>query len=54
MEENRDIGDFVLSDEDMKRIAALDLQRPQMFDPCKPSEVKRVYDYLNHPVVTSL
>lgn len=54
MEENRDIGDFVLSDEDMKRIAALDLQRPQMFDPRKPSEVKRVYDYLNHPVVTSL
>lgn len=54
MEENRDIGDFVLSDEDMKRIAALDLQRPQMFDPRKPSEVKRVYDYLNHPAVTSL
>ena len=54
MEENRDIGDFTLSDEDMKRIAALDLQRPQMFDSCKPREVKRVYDYLNHPAVTSL
>lgn len=54
MEKNRDIWDFTLSDEDMKRIAALDLQRPQMFDPRKPSEVKRVYDYLNHPVVTSL
>lgn len=54
MEKNRDIWDFTLSDEDMKRIAALDLQRPQMFDPRKPSEVKRVYDYLNHPAVTSL
>lgn len=54
IEENYDIWDFSLIEEDMKRIAALDLGHPQMLDTEKPSEVKRVYDFLNHPVVTSL
>lgn len=54
MEENLNIWDFSLDDSDMKQIAALDLGKPQMLDPRKPSEVRRVYDYLNNPVVTSL
>lgn len=54
MEQNLAIWDFELSAEEMQQIAALDLGRPQMLDPLKPSEVKRVYDYLNNPVLTSL
>lgn len=54
MEENIDVWDFELDDDDMKRISTLDLGRPQMLDTRKPSEVRRVYDYLNNPVVTSL
>ena len=40
--------------DEMKGIAALDLGHPQMLDTERPSEVKRVYDFLNNPVVTSL
>lgn len=54
MEENRDIWDFSLTAEEMQQIAVLDLGRPQMLDTRVPSEVRRVYDYLNHPIVTSL
>ena len=54
MEQNIDIWDFELTQQEMADIANLDLGRPQMFDPLKPSEVKRVYDYLNNPVLTSL
>ena len=54
MEENLDIWDFKLGNEERKRIAALDLGRPQMLDPRKPSEVRRVYDYMENPVLTSL
>lgn len=54
MIENLSIWDFELSAEEMKKIAALDIGKPQMFDPTKISEVRRVYDYLNNPVVTSL
>lgn len=54
MEENIAIWDFTLDEEDMKRIAALDLGVPSMLDTRKVSEVKRVYDYLNNPVLTSL
>ena len=54
MEENLAIWDFSLDPEDMARIAALDKGYPSMLDTRKVSEVKRVYDYLNHPVLTSL
>lgn len=54
MEENLAIWDFTLDEEDMKKITALDKGVPSMLDTRKVSEVKRVYDYLNNPVLTSL
>lgn len=54
MEENLAIWDFELDAEDMARIASLDKGCPSMLDTRKPSEVKRVYDYLRNPVLTSL
>lgn len=54
MEQNLDIWNFELSQQDMDKISQLDLARPQMLDTLKPSEVRRVYDYLNNPVLTSL
>ena len=54
MKENMDIWDFELTDSEMKKIEDLDLNRPQMLDTREPSEVRRVYDYLNNPVITSL
>ena len=54
MEENFDIWDFSLTPDDMKAIATLDLGRPQMLDTRSPVEVRRVYDYLNNPVLTTL
>ena len=54
MEENLDIWDFELSAEDIEQIASLDLARPQMLDPRKPSEVHRLFNYLENPVLTSL
>lgn len=54
MEENLDIWNFELSAEDMRQIAALDLDCPQMLDPRKPSEVHRLFNYLENPMLTSL
>lgn len=54
MEENMAIWDFELDAEDMARIAGLDKDCPSMLDTRKISEVRRVYDYLNNPVLTSL
>lgn len=54
MEENISIWDFELSEKDMGRIAKLDLAHPQMLDPRKPSEVHRLFNYLENPVLTSL
>ena len=54
MEENLAIWDFALDDADMEKIASLDQGCPSMLDTRKISEVKRVYDYLNNPVLTSL
>lgn len=54
MVENLDIWDFELSSADMQAIATLDKGYPSMLDTLKPSEVKRVYDYLKNPVLTSL
>ena len=54
MRENLNIWDFKLEEADMMRIAQLDKDCPSMLDTRKIREVKRVYDYLNNPVLTSL
>ena len=54
MKENLEIWDFELDPEDMEQIAKLDKGCPSMLDTRKVSEVRRVYDYLNNPVLTSL
>lgn len=54
MEENFAVWNFELTDEEMREIASLDLGRAQMLDLLVPSEVRRVYDYLRNPVLTSL
>jgi len=54
MIENLNIFDFELPQDEMTKIAALDLAKPQMLDPRVPSEVKRLYNYINNPVLTSL
>ena len=50
MKENLAIWDFALDEEDLRNIAALDKHCPSMLDTRKPSEVKRVYDYLKMDV----
>ena len=54
MRENMDVWDFELDGDDMALIGTLDKNRPSMLNPLKPSEVKRLYDYLKNPVLTSL
>ena len=54
MKENLGIWDFELSKNDMQAITSLDLARSQMLDPHKPSEVHRLFNYLENPVLTSL
>lgn len=54
MRENLDIWNFKIEDADMERIRLLDKNCPSMLDTRKVSEVRRVYDYLNNPVLTSL
>ena len=54
MEENICIWDFTLDAEDMEKIRTLDKNCPSMLDCSKPSEIDRLYDYLNNPVLTSL
>ena len=54
MEENLDIWDYSLDDEDMAQISSLDKGTPSMLDCTKPSEIERLYNYLNNPVLTSL
>ena len=54
MRENLNIWDFELDETDMMQIAGLDKDCPSMLDTRKISEVRRVYDYLNNPVLTSL
>lgn len=48
------IWDFALDADDMEKIASLDKDCPSMLDTRKIREVRRVYDYLNNPVLTSL
>lgn len=54
MEENIAIWDFTLDNEDMEMIKVMDKNCPSMLDCSKPSEIDRLYDYLNNPVLTSL
>ena len=54
LEENLDVWDFMLDMDDLVQIAPLDRGQPSMLDPHRPSEVRRVYDYLRNPVLTSL
>ena len=54
IEENLNIWDFEISKEDMTKISFLDLAYPQMLDPRKVSEVHRLFNYLDNPVLTSL
>ena len=54
MKENLEIWDFELDEDDMKRIETLDLGQPSMLDTRKLNEIRRVYDYLKNPVLTSL
>lgn len=54
LKQNLDIFDFNLDQDDLALIASLDTKQPSMLDINKPSEVKRVYDYLKNPVLTSL
>jgi len=52
--ENSKIWDFRLDADDMARIATLDKGVPSMLDTERPSEVKRLYGYLENPELTSL
>lgn len=54
MAENFNIWDFSLDEEDMRRIATLDKRKPSMLDTDKPSEIRRLYNYLENPELTSL
>lgn len=54
MAENLAIWDFELDADDMRAIAKLDKGCPSMLDTREPSEVKRVYEYLKNPILTSL
>ncbi len=52
--ENLAVWDFALDADNLAKIAALGIGQPSMLDTNKPSEVRRVYDYLRNPVLTSL
>lgn len=52
--ENFNVWDFSLDAEDMARIATLDKGLPSMLDVDNPSEVRRLYDYLENPILTTL
>lgn len=54
IEENFNIWDFLLDDEDMRLIATLDKGKPFMLDTNNPNEVRRLYSYLENPILTSL
>lgn len=54
MKQNLAVFDFTLDTKEMQDVACLDTGKPSMLDINKPSEVKRLYNYLKNPVVTSL
>lgn len=54
MAENLAVWDFALDEGEMARLAALDKGLPRLFDPRSPAEVRRIYGYLDNPVLTTL
>ena len=54
MVENLAIWDFALDTDDMARIATLAKGVPSMLDLGRSAEVRRVYGYLDNPVLTTL
>lgn len=48
MEQNLDIWDFALHEEDMKKIAALDLRRSEIVDHSDPNFVKMLHGMKIH------
>lgn len=54
MVENLAIWDFALDTDDMARIVTLDKGVPSMLDLGRSAEVRRVYGYLDNPVLTTL
>lgn len=54
IQENIDIWDFSLNSDELNTIASLDLNKPQMLDLNQINEVRRVYNYLNNPILTTL
>lgn len=54
MEENLDIWDFTLDPDDIAQISVLDKDKPSMLDTRDIAEIRRVYDFLSTPVVTTL
>lgn len=54
MEENLDIWDFTLDPDDIAQISVLDKDKPSMLDTRDIAEIRRAYDFLSNPVVTTL
>ena len=54
MMENFNVFDFALDAQDMVKIKTLDKNCPSMLDTRNLNEIRRVYDYLKNPVLTSL
>lgn len=54
MEENMAVWDFELDNGDLEKIGTLDRNCPSMLDCSRPSEIDRLYHYLDNPVLTSL
>lgn len=54
MEENMAVWDFELDGGDLEKIGTLDRNCPSMLDCSRPSEIDRLYHYLDNPVLTSL
>lgn len=54
IEQNFDVWDFSLDDVDMAHIASLDRGKPTILDVTSPSEIRRLYSYLENPVLTTI
>ena len=54
MMENFNVFDFALDAQDMVKIKTLDKNCPSMLDTRNLNEIRRFYDYLKNPVLTSL
>ena len=54
MMENFNVFDFAIDAQDMVKIKTLDKNCPSMLDTRNLNEIRRFYDYLKNPVLTSL